>query len=127
MSRFLVQSDLCLSKFQFLKKEQKMPFLPDGLVKIRTAMGSKKRPLSRYRMAMQLGCTERTLLNWERGESSPNVKMLDKLAQVCHNNHLNHCEIYAPPPEAQDVRLFKGTSNTNISPICIVQTQPEMP
>jgi len=97
-----------------------MPFLPDGLFKIRTAMGSEKRPLSRYRLAMKLGCTEQTLTNWEHGHCVPNFKIADKIAKICHENKIQSCEIYELPSEAQDVRLIRGGERFNNNPISSV-------
>ena len=73
-----------------------MPFDHEQFGKWRGTIG-----LSQRQVASQLGVSNQTVNDWERGFHQPTLAHLDKIAMMAQNTPgFEGCSFYAPPPPA---------------------------
>lgn len=91
-----------------------MPFRPDSITYIREQMAPrKKKRATRRALASELGCTEKTIVNWENGSNAPTFKMLDKIVELCQQQHIDCPAFYNPPTSLTNPLIIPLTPLTN--------------
>lgn len=75
-----------------------MPFNPDSILEIRRQVGIHGQLMPVSHLAKALKVDERSVRNWEKGESEPRFGMLQRLDGFCQQHGLEP-HFYGPPQD----------------------------